>query len=392
MAVSKLQAKAQNFDDEVKFTLKKIKSKMAEKLIVSFGRTDASFAHHTIVEAMNWRRVSLDNISLAVYKEMFSRNLVKIPKPIKKRDHMLYEHYFFTGEEWRSFLQNLLGFRDLRFDETSGEDISTIFVYPYGTVTKSFTPTSHTYLNGIFVTKGWKPAYVDTAISPGNLQCDYNGLKASMCFVLDEFSIFVGSKKEYFFKILVPCSNGVGCTHCKLMRNVSIAGFMGVIPGECVKQRNARLPYVRYKAYSRALGHLVMGFRPFQSINHQLQWMTRTLSSRVAAEADVDESATLLVIPTGFERFTGDMTEQFINDGDLVDLHIMFKLYEDEWKAMKVIAFIDPNCRDPVHGYMYRARFLGSNITMMFVFKLEMYDWNASENSALATWFVLNKL
>lgn len=340
-----------------------------------------------ITESVNWKRAVVENASLDLFKSLFWNKLSKQKKAngvIQKRDHTSYEGYFYTLAELSAYCKGCFGFSFIKSKEEIGSDISVLFVCPYGTIHKTFSATSHPALTVVFAQHGWTPAYIDTTVQTGNLKSSYKGLNAQMCFLLDELSIIVAGDRQIFYKVAIPDERqGI----VQLMRGVKFPGIVGIIPQDCVIQRNSRLPYLLYKAYPKSLNSIVFGFRPFQVINNRLQWMTRPLSATLDFDSEPDNAS---FVPDHFSVFTGNMTQDFLDSGDLVGLHVMFKLYEDEWTLLLVKSFIDASVRT-TENFMYEAKIVKSRGVIPILFRLELYNASADANAVLGTWFIVNK-
>ena len=84
------------------------------------------------------------------------------------------------------------------------------------------------------------------------------------------------------------------------------------------------------------------------------------------------------------------MTGEFISGGYLQDMHVMFKLYEDEWCHFKVLSFIPVEARPGDSLFSNVAQIIGvSRGKLPVFFDIAKYSDQASFDAALATWFML---
>ena len=296
---------------------------------------------------------------------------------------------------WKITINQTPGFK---IKEQVGQTCSTIFICPYGYIKSSFTALSHTHDASIIAAKGWEPLFLDLTVDTGRLNCSYRGLNVILCFILKELHVQRDGKKHIYYEVVIPKETDSSVT---IMPGVRFFGRRGIVAADIVVQRTCRLPVLKYRAdKTSTLNKLMLCFRPFQVINNMLQWKTRPISKPVAlgAEAPAGNQARFaLAIPSGFGRFTGDLSAEFVDEGNLVGLEGMFKLYENEWRHFKVTRFIGAVERglDRPFQYILSYRFLnggsqkGASIPVLF--DLQKYNGFAEDNATLGTWFLIEE-
>lgn len=299
---------------------------------------------------------------------------------------------FSSLAEFLVFCENVFLTSGFKIHEQVGNSSSTIFICPYGYIKNSFTEESYAKYAGIMTVKGWQPLFVDLAIDTGRLKSTYRGVNVIMCFVLKEMHVMKSGKKNIFYEVVIAQESG---SLVSVMPGVKVFGLRGTVPADIVVQRTCKLPVLKYRADKKRLNRLVFCFRPFQVIDNVLQWKTRALSK--PAVLDINPSGNLFhfVIPPGYKRFTGQLSAEFVDEGNLLNLNLMFKLYEDEWRHCSVVRFISAEERAPDEPFDYLVKFRNGGAQkgahMPVVFDLEKYNAFAEANATLGTWFLLEE-
>ena len=357
---------------------------------------DGLYCATVLQESLNWHRCCLETISFAVFQaalwSCFSSGSKNI---IKKKKCSIYHAVFFTLAEFLIFCNDVFQTPGFKIKEQVGQTCSTIFICPYGYIKSSFTALSHTHDASIIAAKGWEPLFLDLTVDTGRLNCSYRGLNVILCFILKELHVQRDGKKHIYYEVVIPKETDSLVT---IMPGVRFFGRRGIVAADIVVQRTCRLPVLKYRADKTKLNKLMLCFRPFQVINNMLQWKTRPISKPVAlgAEAPAGNQARFaLAIPSGFGRFTGDLSAEFVDEGNLVGLEGMFKLYENEWRHFKVTRFIGAVERGLDRPFQYVLRFLNGGsqkgASMPVLFDLQKYNGFAEDNATLGTWFLIEE-
>lgn len=368
-------------------TSKKMKVKVFQKMAKPLVCDDGLYPSSILVESMNWQRATLEDVSIKIFKLVFWNHLLSSQKVvIKKQGYAVWRAYFFCLATFSTFCDACFGQKFLKFSETNGQSSSTIFVCPYGLIKETISETSHPQYAQIYEAKGWSLALVNADINTGKLTCRYRNLSPQFCFVLEELSATLNGKMVLFYKVLVPDENR---DLVVLMPGVKFPGTIGVIPATCMIQRTCRIPFLQFKAHPNTLNRVLFAFRAFQVVNNSLQWKTRPLST-LEEDGPVDE-AIAFEIPPGYSVFTNAMTEEFLDAGYLSGLFVMFKLYEDEWKLMKVTHFFPEHERGE-QQYNYEAKLVRGRGKLPIHFQLGRYNPAATAEANLGTWFMVQKL
>ena len=85
--------------------------------------------------------------------------------------------------------------------------------------------------------------------------------------------------------------------------------------------------------------------------------------------------------------------EEFLDGGFLAQQqpHLLFKLYDNEWKHFQVVKFIPEQQRNG-EVFTYIVRIIGGcRGQLPVLFDVEKYDCNATKEAELGTWFLLQK-
>ena len=378
--------KSDKFTEDVKITIKHIKSKCITKLMNPTRLDDGLYSATVLQESLNWQKVVVANTSFNIFEEAIWKFVQQSDREVRRSgDATRFSAYFYTLASFTKFWQSFSGQRNFKFQELVGCNSSTIFVCPYMLVTKTFNEHELCTYQEVYTKNGWMPPFVGTEVATGKLKCQYKGLNPQLGFVLDEFheKYANGKKKGIFYDVIIPDD---ACSLVQLMPGVKFRGKRGVIPAPFIVQRNARLPVLRYVDRKGKLNTVDFAFRAFQVVNHQLQWKTRPLSWGDADSSDEDGEIKL-TIPRGFKRFEAGMTEEFLDGGFLAQQqpHLLFKLYDNEWKHFQVVKFIPEQQRNG-EVFTYIVRIVGGcRGQLPVLFDVEKYDCNATNQAELGT-------
>lgn len=376
-----------NFEKEVASTKRSLKLKISSKMAKPVKLDDGLYPADVLVESVNWQAAILQTISWNVFKSIIWSKLNKTVKSTKEAaSFRRMRAIFFTLVEFSHFFYSCFGKKYLTLSERVGPDYSTIFVCPYGIVKSSFKLENFGSYQTLYKAKGWKELFVDTTVNTGNLKCTYKNLHPQLVFIVEELAAVVNGKKGVFFFVVLPDDNG---SNVQLMPGVVIRGRKGVLPASSVAQRNSRLPMITYISRPGQLGPVYFHFRTFQLINGNLTWKVKPLSVQIE-EAKDDDEVVVFQMPRGFQRSAPNISVDFLENGSLVNLNVLFKLYDAEWRHMKVVSLIPAGERSDARPYSYNVRLMGPGGGLLPVlFQLEKYDPNAMGDEALATWFLI---
>ena len=298
-----------------------------------------------------------------------------------------YSGIFYTLDTFSEFWEAAFGKRHVKIKDSYGGSSSIVFVCPYGLIQKPTLPDAEVLrLREFCAGSGLRFLEIDTSVTTGRLVCSYKNLNPIFAFVLKEKKINVSGKRFILYEVVVP---DVNSSLVKLMPGVSFRGRKGFIPATGLIQRTCRVPFVQYTAHRNSLSNVVIACRPMQVIDGHLQWKVARLCVSEQIESE-EESTMTLIIPAGYQCFTGIVDDDFVDGGHLQDMHIMFKLYESEWSHFHVLKFIPVEDRPPSSPFTYVAKIIGGCRGKLPVFfDTTKYNAEASADAVLATWFVL---
>ena len=384
---------AEKYEKTIKLTLATATSKVIEKMSKPVRLDDGLYSASIIQESVNWQRAIIRNVSLFLFKDSIWNELdngVTSSKTVNSKQKLTAT--FFDLSSFSFFLKKLSGKRFLKLKEEAGGSTSTIFICPYGLVINPVQSTNIALLEECCAEKGIRLLDVDTTIKTGRLLCQYRNLNPLLAFVLQEIKINSKGKQFILYEVVIPDTSS---SLVKLMPGVCFNGIKGYVPATALIQRNSRIPFVQYTSQPNRLGDMVIGFRAMQVIDNRLQWKVKPFSTQEGSESDI---VTMEIrIPEGCSRFTGDMPEAFVNDGHVVGMKVMFKLYDAEWVQFSVQNFIPADERPPPaeSQFTYNVQIIGGRSSrgkLPVFFDLSKYKVDACAEDALATWFMLQNM
>ena len=392
---SMIRLDAKKHRKEVMLTRSLLSTKCLDALKKPFKLDDGLFPAAVVQESLGWRKVLLHNISSSVFTEVLWDNIEASMKSVKKSSNgdkcqaQFFDQASFS-RFWKSCFKKF-GTPYLRHQEKVGADVSCIFATTYGMIKSDFKEDAifDQEYKLLFEKKGWTPCFTDNSVSLGKLKCTYRQLQFQLAFVLQTFhEKYNAGKKGIFYLIAVPED---GNPLVEVMPGVKFPRKKGVVPATCLIQRNARLPVVQYLRNRHKLQKVVLAFRPMQVINNRLQWKIRPLSCQESSDSDNEIGE--LVLPPGYSRFVGNMSQDFLDGGYLAvgPMHTMFKLYEDEWCHFKVLRFIPVEERGE-NVFTYEVRIIGNgNGQLPVLFDINRYNPDCTADAPMATWFVIHQ-
>lgn len=376
---------ARNFLNEVAITKRSLKMKAYKKITSSVNLDDGLYSASTLIESLNWQRAVVESVSVPVFKAFLWNHIptnYKYPKVMNGYTKMLA--VFYTLAEMSVFFEACFGVKYFKTSQTVGNEVSTIFVCPYGTIKSSFLEADLEPYRELYKAQGWRPVMVNTNVNTGKLLASYKQLNPQLCFIVEELNVPFNGTTGVFFRVVVPDENaGIA----NLMPGVSFHGLKGVVPASCIAQRNARLPSILYKANPKELNKVVFGFRSMQVIGNKLTWKVKPLLQTADTLHGVEVT---MHLPEGFSRAHIEINNDDLEDGYLTNLNVLFKLFDDEWKWFKVGQFIPVTSRTPELPFSYTVRVVGGPRGELPVFfDSARYNPQATADAQLGTWFLL---